>query len=201
MVAFQRMSPPQIQAFTLTPHSAKEGWTINSIGGKVCRARDGLLVSYVLEGDLERLSLPERRMPRFADELWRHTCFELFVACKGEPQYHEFNFSPSGEWAAYFFARYRERVQPDESVELTAIAPRLIVRRSAGKLELDAIVRLDHLAPRYRDARLMLGLSAVVEARDNPQGSLSYWALKHPLAQPDFHHPDAFVLEFDEIRN
>jgi hypothetical protein len=39
---------------------------------------------------------------------------------------------------------------------------------------------------------LRVGLSAVIEAND---GTLSYWALKHPAAKPDFHHPDSFVLE------
>jgi hypothetical protein len=32
----------------------------------------------------------------------------------------------------------------------------------------------------------------VVEEKD---GLLSYWALNHPPGKPDFHHPDAFVLE------
>jgi hypothetical protein len=32
----------------------------------------------------------------------------------------------------------------------------------------------------------------VIEAAD---GSLSYWALRHPPGKPDFHHRDAFALE------
>jgi hypothetical protein len=150
----------------------------------------------MLEGDLDRLQVPARHSPRFIDELWRHTCFEMFIARQGDTHYHELNFSPSGEWAAYAFARYRERVPLD--AEIALIDPRLTVCRSAGKLELDAVVRLDRLSPRYADAKLVLGLSAVVES---DEGSLSYWALKHPSAKPDFHHPDAFVLELDEIRN
>ena len=35
------------------------------------------------------------------------------------------------------------------------------------------------------DAPWPLGLTAVIEAQD---GHLSYWALHHPAAQPDFHH-------------
>ena len=35
-------------------------------------------------------------------------------------------------------------------------------------------------------------LSAVIETTD---GAMSYWALAHPSAKPDFHHPDSFVLD------
>ncbi|MBI3061386.1 MAG: hypothetical protein HYY83_05345 [Deltaproteobacteria bacterium] len=28
-------------------------------------------------------------------------------------------------------------------------------------------------------------------------GTISYWALKHPPGKPDFHHPDAFALEIE----
>ena len=38
------------------------------------------------------------------------------------------------------------------------------------------------------------GLSAVIE---DPNGVLSYWALRHPPGKPDFHHPDTFALEID----
>ena len=38
---------------------------------------------------------------------------------------------------------------------------------------------------------LRLGLAAVIEASD---GTRSYWALRHPAGQPDFHHADAFAL-------
>jgi hypothetical protein len=41
-----------------------------------------------------------------------------------------------------------------------------------------------------------LGLTAVVEAAD---GSLSYWALRHPVARPDFHHRDGFAQTLNLI--
>jgi ABC-type uncharacterized transport system permease subunit len=46
----------------------------------------------------------------------------------------------------------------------------------------------------HRRGRLALALSVVVEHED---GVLSYWALAHPAAKPDFHHRDAFVLELE----
>jgi hypothetical protein len=66
-----------------------------------------------------------------------------------------------------------------------ALAPRIAVRRGPGKLELEALIRVE-------GSRLLIGLAAVIEAAD---GSLSYWALRHPPGKPDFHHRGAFALE------
>jgi hypothetical protein len=145
-------------------------------------------VSYRLEGELGRLRVPARRAPRPADRLWQHTCCELFVARKGEAAYLEYNFSPSGEWAAYAFERYRARREGRHS---PLPHPRISVRSREDALELDAAIELDGLGP-ASGAGLALAVAAVIE---DDQGKLSYWALKHPPGKPDFHHPDAFALE------
>ena len=46
--------------------------------------------------------------PARTDELWRSTCFELFLRFDDDERYVEFNFSPSTRWAAYAFDGYRE---------------------------------------------------------------------------------------------
>ena len=118
----------------------------------------------------------------------------MFIARAGQPAYHEFNLAPSGEWAAYAFARYRDgALLADEDLD-----PRIAVRSSADGLALEASIRLDRLSPVLVRARLALALSAVLE---DDAGALSYWALKHPPGRPDFHHPDAFALELDEVRD
>jgi len=148
-----------------------------------------LAVTYVLEGDLDRLRIPTQQPARFADRLWQHTCFEIFIRAEGATSaYHEFNFSPSREWAAYAFERYREGAPlTDESLD-----PQVAVSNDAAKLELSASIRLGALSLLHSRAKLTLALSAVVEDND---GSLSYWALAHPAGKPDFHHPDGFALE------
>jgi len=133
---------------------------------------------YTLEGAPHALRLPPPSpRPSPTDGLWRHTCFEAFVAAEGSPRYREFNFSPSGDWAAYAFSAPRQR---DPSAP-PAASPRI-------HCTLDAPQRLcvDVLLPAagLPTADLILGLSAVIEAAD---GTLSYWALAHPRAQPDFH--------------
>jgi hypothetical protein len=144
----------------------------------------GLRAGFVLEGVLAALRIPEARPARRVDGLWRHTCFEIFVMADSDPAYREFNVSPSGEWAAYGFRGYREGGTP-----IAEAAPVIQVRKDGDRLSV-GIELGGNCLPRGRDLRL--GLSAVVETGDR---ALSYWALRHPAQQPDFHHADAFALK------
>lgn len=128
-----------------------------------------LAVTFRLEADLGRLRIPPRRPARFVDGLWRHTCFEVFIAARGARAYREYNFSPSREWAAYSFSSYRKR-SPG----------RMIRPRWNGRVATIAAT-----------GQLRIGLSAVIEEKS---GALSYWALRHPRGKPDFHDRRAFAL-------
>ncbi|WP_339928702.1 DOMON-like domain-containing protein [uncultured Brevundimonas sp.] len=143
-----------------------------------------LALDYVLSGDLFQVLVPTWTGRMRADDLWRHTCFEAFVRAGSGPGYHEVNLSPSGEWAVYGFEAYREgRTSPD------GVESQTLVRASDDdQFAMTAIVRLDGLDPAVPWS---IGLSAVVEV---VEGGTSYWALTHPSASPDFHHPDSFTL-------
>jgi hypothetical protein len=141
-----------------------------------------------MHAHLDRLRIPPPVTPARTDGLWQHTCFELFIKCAGAPAYYEFNFSPSGAWAAYSFASYRAGAAPAEQ----ALNPHLDVSRSADTLTLEAAASLELLFPQHASATLEMALSAVVEERD---GRLTYWALRHAPGKPDFHHPHAYALE------
>jgi hypothetical protein len=150
-----------------------------------------LALRYRLEGEIGRLHIPAPRPARIAEQLWRHTCFEAFVAPRGTSAYHELNFSPSGEWAAYAFERYRV----GQPVTDASLEPQVAVRCEAGALELTATVRLARLGTTPAGGPILLGLSAVMEERS---GALSYWALAHPSEHPDFHDRRAFTLELTD---
>jgi hypothetical protein len=157
---------------------------VTSLEARATRPRAGLLaLSYVLRGATAVLALPPLRTPARADDLWRHTCFEVFVGVAGQSGYREFNLAPSTEWAAYRFDAYREGMRPAEIG-----APRIEVRSTGEGLELQALLEVD--LP--EDAAWRVGLSAVIEEAG---GGISYWALAHPPGRADFHHPDCFALE------
>ena len=154
---------------------------VRNIEAQVENTLQGRLeIRYRIEGDLERVRIPPPRAAAPGERLWQHTCCELFVARHGVPAYHEFNFSPSGQWAAYAFSAYRE------GVALRVDDPKISVRRSPGVLELCAAIQ--------EAGKLRLGVSVVIEELS---GGLSFWALTHPAGKPDFHHPQAFALELE----
>jgi len=153
----------------------------------VGRSADELLMTFRLDGDLGRIRVPAAHQPRIASDLWRHTCFEVFIAFERQPAYHEFNFSPSGEWTVYAFSGYRAGGPlADETLR-----PRIDVRFDGGRLELEARVRLSTLSVIHPSSPLRIGLAAIIEADD---GTLSYWALRHQGDKPDFHDADTFAL-------
>ena len=144
-------------------------------------------LAYALTGPLERLRIPEPCAAERADNLWKHTCFEAFLALDGEAAYYEFNFSPSAQWAAYRFTSHRAGMVQ----AMDASPPDIRVRRVPGVLRVEAGIALGGLTSLPGDGPLRLALAAVIES---DSGTLSYWALRHPQGQPDFHHPDSFTI-------
>jgi hypothetical protein len=163
--------------------------TVRAIAVNVRRAVTELRIAYRLDGDISRIAISRPVAPRIGKELWRHTCFEVFIAIEGQDAYHEINFSPSREWTVYAFDSYRDGGPLTDA----AMRPDITVRSTESRLELDAVVRLDRLSPLHSRALLHVGPSAVIEAAD----SFSYWALRHPADKPDFHQADGFALRLE----
>ena len=126
---------------------------------------------------MARLVLPDPADSGRADELWRTTCFEAFVGGQGTA-YREYNFAPSGQWAAYAFDSPRQGMRnADDEVEVW-------LEGGDDWIAVEVAVSAD-LAP---DSPL--NLTAVIEEEG---GVKSYWALAHPDWPPDFHNRDCFV--------
>ena len=133
-----------------------------------------------------RLVVPRLAGRTRADGLWKTTCFELFAHGMGAATaYSEFNLSPSERWAAYDFTAYREgntnRDMP-RSPDCTWRHP-----SHSGIAIFDAVIPRGGL-PAFP---LHSGIAAVIEEEG---GHLSYWALKHAGAKPDFHDAACFTL-------
>ncbi len=152
--------------------------SISSLNGDI------LQLHYSLTGDLSGIRIPSPCPPGPADELWHHTCFELFIAAQNQDSYREFNFSPSGQWTVYGFSHYRER--SDLTVNHP---PQLFTQADSKQFSLKALIKRSELPGKPDTIPYNIGLSAVIESTDS---QLSYWALKHPANQPDFHHRDSF---------
>lgn len=171
---------------TLVPHPSTPCDAVRSLGAHVTLTASGRLhLHFVLLAQLAQLAIPAPAPQRFRDGLWRHTCFEAFVSADGGAPYRELNVSPSREWAAYSFAKYRESMTKLEH------PPRIDVRRDLERLDLEIGLELaGWFDTPWRT--LHVGLSAVIETAD---GERAYFALRHPAEKPDFHHRGSFVLQ------
>ena len=167
-------------ALTLHPDSLCDA--VDGIAVDLVRTQAGVLgLRYLVSGRIDDLAVPPRVAAARADELWKHTCFEAFVADEEGEGYAELNVSPSTEWAGYRFESYRVG-----GGDPYLPPPRIEVDASTDRLDLRVALRLRSIGSRR------LGLSAVIEEKN---GRLSYWALSHPPGAPDFHHRDCFALE------
>lgn len=151
-----------------------------------------------------------REAPQRTDDLWMTTCFEAFVQAEGDTAYYEFNFATSGDWAAYRFegrraGRTNARVG-EPIVEWSRDLPFVLgenpsaEERAAFKAEngwLRGTLMLDQATDLPLDRPWRLGLTAVIEEKS---GRKSWWALKHPPGEADFHDPACFALELPAAR-
>lgn len=170
---------------SLVPHPDNPASRVEAFAVEWERTSDQLWLRYQLDVPIDHLLLSLPAAADRTDNLWLTTCFELFVRRPGEAAYAEFNFAPSGQWAAYQFSNYRNslgdlHLDGDPDIGMDA---------GAQWLNVEATLRIPEpwaLTP------LQIALSAVIEEVD---GAKSYWALAHPAeGPPDFHHPDCFAL-------
>lgn len=132
---------------------------------------------------MQRFFIPEADELGRTDELWRTTCFEAFLRAEDGEAYREWNFAPSGNWAAYDFS------SPRAGMTLAEVASPPYIRTEDNLTwwGLGATIAVD------AQTAWQLGLSTVLEEKD---GTKSYWALAHPNPEkPDFHDPDCFVAK------
>ena len=162
-----------------------------AITGKISLQKNFLSLHYALAGDLESLLLPApSTKPSRRDDLWKSTCFEFFLAIKDQPQYWEFNLSPSGDWNVYHMDAYR-RVGFTEELLIQELP--FVMEIKPRSVSLDLCVDLSSIVS--PDQSLELGMTAIMQTTD---GEETYWALTHPGSAPDFHLRESFVVALIE---
>ena len=180
---------PVMSASTeLIPHAVTAADAVRRIAVRLDRV-DGsaaLRIRWQVEGDIARLRLPVQADALRADGLWQHSCFEVFLQAAHADSYHEFNFAPSGAWAAYRFAGRRHgRSAPPIP------PPRIECAHQPESFAMTATLPLAVLPECAQSNALRAGLAAVIE---DERGQLAYWALAHRSTPPDFHDPATFMM-------
>ncbi|MCM1985018.1 DOMON-like domain-containing protein [Lyngbya confervoides] len=155
------------------------------ITATVKRQRSLLRISFELTGAIAALALPQRHpLSQRRHHLWQHSCFECFVRPQAADRYWEVNVSPTGDWNRYAFSSYRAGMTPCPAVTDLPVQ----IKRTTHHYHLSYAVDLTAIAPPTQP--LDLAIATVLETQT---GLLSYWALTHPSATADFHHPDSFL--------
>lgn len=173
-----------MQTHRLARHPVFAGGAIKGVTLRWGRVADGrIMLRWRVDGG-SGLVVPSAREPSRAEDLWKTTCFEMFLA-DGEGCYREYNFSPSGQWAAWTFAGYRNCSGDHEPV----VAPAISI--DSGLSVFTCTV--------FLDGRELAGASyaAFAAVLDEGGGALSWWALRHGREKPDFHDPACFVVRLE----
>jgi hypothetical protein len=171
-----------MQTHQLTAHPAYPPAQVTGVEARVIGAdAEWLRVRWRVEGAQALVAPPFAGRGR-ADELWKTTCFELFARPKGQEAYVELNLSPSERWAAYDFAAYRDGMS-DRPISRE---PACTLRQGSSFAIFDAAIPRDALP----GGECSANFAAVIEEKGR---TISYWALSHPEAKPDFHDPACFT--------
>lgn len=173
-------------AFDLAPYPGLPAPEGVRVSGEARRSGAVLVLRWRLDDPAGSLELPHlAARPERRRDLWEETCFECFLASPERPGYWEFNLSPAGHWNVYRFDAYRTGMTEELAVDALPFS----VSRHPGGLEVD--VRIDTTALGIAGAPWRLAVATVLA---EPAGRVTFWALAHPGAEPDFHHPEAFGL-------
>jgi len=175
-----------MQTFKLIPFPADNLPNI-SISGELIRAGSNFFLHYKVKGEINQILLSAKSafLSR-TDDLWKSTCFEFFVAIPNQPEYWEFNISPSGDWNVYKMDAYR-RVGFREETAFTQLPFHL--EETDNTLTLNISVDLNPILQPQQ--KVQVGITAIIQTVDRNE---SYWALAHPGTQPDFHLRESFSL-------
>ena len=157
------------------------------INGEIAREKNQLSIRYEVTGEIDQILLPVKSPnPSRKDDLWKVTCFEFFLAIPDQPQYWEFNMSPSGDWNIYLIDAYR-RVGFREKSAITDLP--FEFRKENKKISLNISADLTPFFSSLQN--LQMSITAIIQTKD---GNETYWALAHPGQQADFHLRESFIL-------
>ena len=175
----------QLVPFTKT--SARTAASRFQISGQLRRSNKIIEVEYKVKDPYFDIQWPSTvNQPLRENDLWQHTCFELFLAPWGLNEYWEYNFSPSRNWNCYRFSAYRENQRAEHSIASCKIS------RTENDAVTSTIIASTPIIEKFSRLTLSTGISAVIEDKS---GTLHYYALTHAdNSNPDFHNKKSFML-------
>jgi hypothetical protein len=180
------------QQFSLQPFPAPNLPRGLQLTATITRESNVLAVRYQLDDPGAQIVVPPRaESPARKHHLWQTTCFEFFVAARGELSYWEFNLASSGDWNVYRLESYRAGLREESTF---GVLP-FYINRQADCFTLEIEIDLGKIiAPTQA---IELSATAVIE---DAGGTVSYWAIAHRGEKPDFHVRESFIVKLTADR-
>lgn len=187
MVIIVLMKQLSFQLVPFTKASSRTAASRFQISGQLRRSSKIIEVEYTVTDPYFDIIWPKALShPLREDNLWQHTCFELFLAPWGMNEYWEYNFSPNRNWNCYRFSAYRENQRTERSLFSCKI---IHIENDNLTHKITASIPIIET---FRKYTLSTGISAVIEDKS---GTLHYYALTHTNnSKPDFHDSRSFML-------
>jgi len=139
-----------------------------------------IALSFVIKGKLDEYSFSPQSKQTRANELWKATCFELFLANSNNEAYYEFNFSPSLAWNFYYLNEYR--AEPCE-VEMNT-EPKIETLYGQDSFQIFCELEINTRSfDSYNVAAILL----------TKEAQRTFWSVNHLNTAPDFHHRANFL--------
>lgn len=144
-----------------------------------------IYLSYSISGDISSIIIPSiSDIPQRKDDLWKTTCFELFLANKTKRNYIELNLSPSLNYNIYSFSDYRA----DMNLENSFIIRNTSVKHEKTKFNIKFMLESINI---INTDDLLINISTVIKYSNDKS---KYYAVMHNKDKADFHKKNTFVV-------
>jgi hypothetical protein len=170
-------------------------WSQVKLGSGELQARFKLEAAHPKEFAKVILAEPNSK-PARRPELWKQTCFEIFIPSKNSDAYLEFNGSTSGDWNWYSFRRYREGMT-EFSLNAESMPRQRVQSRSDSSLDCEWVLPITGIRQGFLSAGMSalefdrVGITAVLAT----SVATTYWAISHEGIKPDFHLRNSWTQE------
>lgn len=139
-------------------------------------------LSFEILGAIDAYIFDSIQSSKCTDELWRRSCFELFIALPDSREYWELNIASSGAWNLYHLEDYRSGVT---EVFLKS-EPEICIDPTPNRYRLSAVLDITEL---LLTPSVAVNVAAILLTQNQER---TFWAVNHPLPQPDFHAREGF---------
>jgi hypothetical protein len=140
---------------------------------------------FEITGDIENYLFDKAQKQSRKDELWKRTCFELFLANRDKPNYYELNMSPSSEWNFYHFVDYKKEMKEEKNISEPLVHLSKTPKGYLFSFEFD-------LYPKFLKDDFTFNLAVILL---DTQGVRHFYSIHRKEKRVDFHDKTYWALK------